>query len=79
MRISKHARRASTIHALGSGVGVCLLALTRELLAAKEALSASDLEGGDVALPNLNTVLANAWADLLDDTTELVAEDVAFG
>lgn len=39
--------------------------------------AACDLERDNVAFPNLD-LISDAWCDLLDDTAEFVAEDVAF-
>jgi hypothetical protein len=79
MRVSKHTRCASTIHGLLKRVGVGLLTLRRELLFAEEAVSTSNLERSDVSLADFNAPGGSVSADLIHDTTELVAEDVALG
>lgn len=79
MRVSKHTRRASTIHGLLKRVGVCLLALRRELLFAEEAISTGNLERSDVSLADFDAPGGSVSADLVHNTTELMTEDVALG
>lgn len=75
--IAKHAGRAPPVHGLGRRVGVGLLALRRQLLLAKEAVAAGNLERGDVAAAGLDT--AHTGPDAVDNAAELVAEYVALG
>lgn len=74
--VAKHARRTTTVHSTLSSIGVSLLTLRRKLLLAEEAITTSNLERSDVSLANFNT--GDSCADLVDDTAELVAQDVAF-
>ena len=73
--VAKDAGGAAAVHGLGLGVGVGDLALGRELVLAEEAVAAGNLERNDIALADLD--LLDAGADLIDNTAELVAEDVA--
>jgi hypothetical protein len=77
MRVTKHTRGTSTVHGALSSVGVCLFALRRELLLAEEAVAASNLERSDVAPSDLDAL--DASADLVDDTAELVTQNVTLG
>lgn len=73
--VAKDASSAAAVHGLGLRVGVGDLALAGELVLAEEAVAAGNLEGNNVALADLG--LLDLWTDLLDNTAELVAEDVA--
>lgn len=75
VRVSKHARGPAAVHGVLDGVAVGALALRRQLLLAVEALAASDLETSDDAVALLQVL--DAGAHLVDDTAELVAQDVA--
>ena len=75
VRVSKHARGPAAVHGVLDGVAVGALALRRQLLLAVEALAASDLEAGDDAVALLQVL--DARTHLIDDTAELVAQDVA--
>jgi hypothetical protein len=77
MRVAKHTSGTSTVHGTLSGVGVCLLTLGRELLFTEEAVTASNLERSDVAPSDIDA--RDASADLVNNTAELVAQDVTLG
>ena len=64
------------MHGPRNCVGVCLFTLRRELLLAKEALTACDLERCNVSLAYFDA--CDAWTDFVCDATEFVAEDVSF-
>lgn len=75
VRVAKDTGAGTAVHGLRGSVGVGLLALRRQLLLAEEAVSAADLEGGDIALALLDLLDAGTCLD--GHTAELVAEDVA--
>lgn len=75
MAVSEHASGLATIHGLLHSVRVGLLTLRRQFLLAEEAVTASNLERSDVTLANFDT--SHSGANLVNDTAELVTENVA--
>jgi hypothetical protein len=79
MRVTEHSSSLRAVHGPLHCVGVCALALRRQLLLAEETVSASDLERGNVAAADFDGIGIHGRPDLIDDAAELVAENVALG
>lgn len=71
----RHTSCSATIHCVFDSISIRVLALTRQLLLAKMAIPAGNLEGSDNTVAFLE--LGDFRAPFEDSATELVAEDVA--